>query len=85
MLLLKYLLIINIISGIIFFIDKQKSKKKKYRISEFNLHLLEILGGIFIILPLIILIRHKNKKASYFLVSWFIFILWIMVLYIYFV
>ena len=81
MLLLKYLIIINIISGIIFFIDKQKSKKNKFRISESNLHLLEAIGGIFIILPLMILIRHKNKKSSYFLVSWCICVLWIIILY----
>lgn len=72
-----YLIIINIISDILFCADKRRAKKDKRRIPESILHLFELIGGIFTIIPLMFIIRHKNQKWSYKLVSFIILALWI--------
>lgn len=78
-----YLFLINIISVIIFYLDKKKSIKNNRRISENTLHLLEILGGIFTIIFMIYIIRHKNKKIKYYSISYFILFLYIFLIYYY--
>ena len=79
---LIYLLIINIISGIVFYIDKQSAGVKGApRTDETTLHLLEILGGIFAIIILLFAIRHKNRKKSYWIVSLLILLAWFFVIY----
>jgi uncharacterized membrane protein YsdA (DUF1294 family) len=84
-----YLIVINICSGIFFFYDKIISifftRKSKYlkRIPEYIIHILELLGGIFIIILLMYLIRHKNKKVKYYFVTYAIFILWLFLLIIF--
>lgn len=84
MILIKYLIIINLISSFFFSIDKYKAKNNKYRISEFFLHFLELIGGIFSILPLMYIIRHKNRKSKYFLINYLILIIWISLLYFFY-
>ena len=71
-----YLIIINIISGIIFYTDKQKAKKRKNRISEKNLHILEFFGGAFSIFFLMYIIRHKNKKIKYWIFTYLSILIW---------
>lgn len=71
------MLFINCTAGIVFYSDKHKAKKNKFRVPEAFLHLLELLGGIFTIIPMIFIIRHKNKKISYNIFSFLILILWI--------
>ncbi|NLO42716.1 MAG: DUF1294 domain-containing protein [Bacteroidales bacterium] len=61
--------------------DKRQAKKSKSRISEFYLHLLESVGGILTIFPLIFIIRHKNKKKSYLILSFLWVMLWGIMLY----
>lgn len=73
-----YLLIVCFISSLVFILDKIKAKKGKYRIPESKLHLLEGLGGVLIVLPLIYLIRHKNRKPKYYIFTWFLFLVWIL-------
>lgn len=75
-----YLIIINLISGTLFAYDKRAAIKGLRRTPERFLHLLEILGGVFTILALIYTLRHKNKKVSYWLWTWFIAINWIIIL-----
>ena len=75
--LLYYLLIINILSAFIFYSDKQKAINKRQRIPEVKLHLLELMGGVFIILPMLYLERHKNRKPSYFVLTYLIFLGWL--------
>ena len=74
---LIYLIVINIVATIFFCIDKFLATKKRNRVPELILHLLELAGGIFLIIPLMFIIRHKNKKLSYKLVSFIILALWI--------
>ena len=72
-----YLISVNIIAGLLFCADKRKAIKKKNRIPESILHLLELIGGIFTIIFLMFIIRHKNQKTSYKLISFIILALWI--------
>lgn len=71
-----YLLIINILGGIVFATDKLLAKKKKQRVPEASLHLFEAMGAFPIVLILMYFIRHKNKKNSYYLITWLIALLW---------
>ena len=60
-----YLLILNIITFIIYGIDKYKSIKHKYRISEKTLIILAILGGSFGAFLGMITFHHKTQKRVF--------------------
>ncbi|MBO7133975.1 MAG: DUF1294 domain-containing protein [Bacteroidales bacterium] len=72
-----YLIVINVLASILFCVDKRRATKDKRRIPESILHLFELVGGIFTIIFLMFIIRHKNQKMSYKLVSFVILALWI--------
>lgn len=72
-----YLLIINLITSTLFIVDKWMATRKGKRVSESTLHFFELLGGVFFIILLMPVIRHKNKKKKYWRVSIFILIGWI--------
>lgn len=61
----EYLIIINILSFILYGIDKLKAIKKKERISEKALILIGILGGSIGSLIGMNLFRHKTKKLKF--------------------
>lgn len=77
--LLFYLILAGLTGCIFLYSDKIKAKKSSYRTSEKTLHLMELIGGVFAMLPLMYIIRHKNRKTSYYLLTYFIFIVWIAV------
>ena len=64
-----YLLIINLISFITFFIDKRKSIKNKWRIRENTLHLLSLVGGVYGSIVAMLLFRHKTKKPKFCIIT----------------
>jgi len=64
-----------------FYTDKQNSVKGRSRIPEKTLHLLELGGGVFFNWLLMYLIRHKNKKKSYYIPVYLILILWLAIMY----
>jgi uncharacterized membrane protein YsdA (DUF1294 family) len=74
---LIYLIIINFASGIIFLYDKHAAIKNRRRIPELTLHILEMLGGVFMNLVLMYWIHHKNRKFRYYGVTWVVMIAWI--------
>ncbi|MCF0206239.1 MAG: DUF1294 domain-containing protein [Bacteroidales bacterium] len=76
-----YFALINLVAGITFFCDKRRALSHKYRIPEFALHVLEFLGGVFAVVALMFIIRHKNRKFSYFAISFLILLAWIYFLY----
>ena len=76
-----YLLVISIVAAITFAIDKRRARKQLRRVPENVLHAMELLGGVFIIIPMMYLIRHKNRKKSYFLITYLILVVWIVALY----
>ncbi len=66
---LIYLLIINIIAFVLFFMDKQKAKKDKWRIKESTLHIVGFLGGITGSIAAMILFHHKTKKPKFIIIT----------------
>lgn len=64
---LIYLIIINLVSFILYGLDKRFSKLKKWRISERGLFLLSLFGGGVGSLIGMILFRHKTKKIKFYI------------------
>ena len=62
---LFYLLITNVTSFALFFSDKQKAKKDKWRIKESTLHIAGFMGGIIGSIAAMILFHHKTKKPMF--------------------
>ena len=77
---LEWLLAINLIGGSVLALDKRRATTRKWRIPESYLHVLELAGGVFLMLPLMYVIRHKNQKTTYYLWSWVIGVGWIILL-----
>lgn len=65
-----YLISINLISGIIFAYDKKASKRRRIRVPEIILHLLELMGGVFINWLFMFLLNHKSSKTRYYVYVW---------------
>ena len=76
-----YLIIINIITFIIYGIDKEKSKKNKYRISEKTLIILALIGGSLGALLGMYTFHHKTKKKKFTILIPLILIIWIYIIY----
>lgn len=64
-----YLLLINLISFITFFIDKRKSIKNKWRVRENTLHLLSFVGGVYGSIAAMLFFRHKTKKPKFCIIT----------------
>lgn len=62
---LIYFLLINLISFIMFYLDKEKAKKDKWRIEEKTLHTASFLGGVLGSITAMRLFHHKTKKKSF--------------------
>ena len=75
-----YLLTINIITFIIYGIDKYKSIKNKYRISENTLIILPILGGPIGAIFGMITFHHKTKKIKFIILIPMILLIWVYIL-----
>ena len=75
-----YLIIINIITFLIYGLDKYKSVKHKYRISEKTLIVLSIIGGTLGAPLGMIVFHHKTKKIKFIISIPLILIIWIIVL-----
>lgn len=75
-----YLITINIISFIAYYIDKQKAKKNKRRISEYTLLILSIFGGMIGSLISMKLFHHKTKKLKFWLINSIALIIWLYIL-----
>ena len=66
---LFYLLIMNLTSFALFFSDKQKAKKDKWRIKESTLHITGFFGGIIGSIAAMILFHHKTKKPMFVVIT----------------
>ena len=75
-----YLIIINIITFIIYGIDKYKSIKHKYRISENTLIILAILGGSLGAFFGMITFHHKTKKKKFIILVPLLILIWVWIL-----
>ena len=64
---LLYLTIINIISFLAMYIDKNKARSKKSRISENTLIILSVIGGAAGSLIGMTMFRHKTSKKKFYI------------------
>ncbi|MDD4333241.1 MAG: DUF1294 domain-containing protein [Patescibacteria group bacterium] len=76
-----YLAVINILSALAFSFDKFRVLSGKRRIPEIFLHFLEFAGGALSVVFLMHIIRHKNRKLSYILITYFAFVVWLYVIF----
>lgn len=60
-----YLIIINIIAFIAMHIDKKRAKMGKWRIKEYTLFILALIGGSIGAIAGMYTFRHKTKKARF--------------------
>ena len=75
-----YFIVINIITFIIYGLDKYKSIKHKYRISENTLIFLALIGGFIGAFFGMIIFHHKTKKIKFIILIPLILIIWIWVI-----
>lgn len=60
-----YLIVINIVAYILYYIDKRKAKKGKWRISEFTLIMFAVIGGGIGSIIAMYQFIHKTKKIKF--------------------
>lgn len=75
------LVVANVLAGVFFAYDKFAAIRQKHRIPEIRLHLLEAFGGVFTMLILMYLLRHKNRKFAYWSWTWAILVVWVVAIY----
>lgn len=76
-----YFIIINLISFVMFYVDKQKARKDKWRIEEKTLHITSFLGGTLGSITAMILFHHKTRKAGFVAITFIALIFNIFVIY----
>jgi uncharacterized membrane protein YsdA (DUF1294 family) len=74
----KYLIIINVITFIVYAVDKFKAINKRNRISELTLYSLGFLGGFGGALLAMLLFRHKTKKVRFYVLNILYMIIWLL-------
>lgn len=78
-----YLLSINIIAFIVFGIDKWRAQNHKWRISEFLLIFISIIGGATGALMAMSVFKHKSSKKKFYIgLPILIFLHWILIFYV---
>jgi len=65
-----YLVIMNLLTILMFKIDKYKAEKNKWRIKESTLHFLSFMGGSLGAIFAEKKFHHKNAKKSFYLVTY---------------
>ncbi len=75
-----YLIGINILSFVIYGLDKYFAVKKVYRVSEYSLFILSIFGGGLGSLLGMKVFHHKTRKIVFWIVNIFTLLIWIFVI-----
>ncbi len=66
---LIYALSINFLSFVMFYLDKRKAIKDKWRIKEKTLHIVSFLGGSLGSILAMNLFHHKTKKLKFCIIT----------------
>lgn len=77
----RYLIGINIISFILYGLDKEFAKRKSYRISEYTLLVFSFFGGGIGSLIGMKVFHHKTSKLKFWIINILCTILWIIFFY----
>lgn len=72
---LGYLVGINVVTFIVMLVDKLQSSSRSRRVRERTLFVLTVVGGSPAMLFSMYTIRHKNRKLSFQLTVWLIFLI----------
>lgn len=64
-----YIILINVVSFILFFADKEKAKRDKWRIKESTLYLVSFLGGATGSFAAMLLFHHKIRKPLFVIIT----------------
>ena len=83
--LLFYLIGINIVSFVIYGIDKLLAIVNKRRVRELFLHVLSLFGGCLGSFGGMLLFRHKTKKIRFYVWNMLMIILWLYIFYVLFI
>ena len=75
-----YFIIVNIISFIVYYIDKKLAIKHKYRIPESSLIFLSIIGGAIGSLFSMMLFHHKTKHIKFIIINPLLLSIWVYIL-----
>lgn len=75
-----YLISINVISFILYGIDKYKAKKRKSRISERTIFIITFLGGVIGSILGMFVFNHKLKKKYFYICDVLALFLWIYII-----
>ena len=67
---LSWLIAVNIMAFIVFWLDKKRAEKAKTRISESSLLVLTLFGGTIGSIIAMLLFRHKTRKLSFLILFW---------------
>jgi len=65
--LIAYFITVNITAFILYYADKQKAKKHKWRIPEATLLFFSFIGGSFGAFAAMKIFRHKTKHAKFYI------------------
>ena len=77
---LYYLIFINVLSFVLYGIDKKKSVKKKMRISEFQLLFISFLGGNLGSIFGMKVFHHKTLKWYFWFLNIIFLIIWVLMI-----
>ena len=75
-----YFVIINLLSFLLFCLDKRKAIKHKYRIPEYILIAISIIGGCFGSLLGMMLWHHKNRKIKFIIIIPITCLIWLYII-----
>ena len=75
-----YLVGINIVTFLIYGVDKYCARYNRYRISEYTLFVLSFFGGSIGAILGMKIFRHKTKKNKFWLINFLFLIMWIFLL-----
>ena len=71
-----YVIVVNIISFVLYGIDKYKAKNNKYRIEEETLFTISFLGGCIGSIMGMKVFHHKTKKKVFWIINILSLIIW---------
>lgn len=74
---IRYFIVINLITFILYYIDKKRAIKNRFRISEDTLILFSLFGGVIGALMGMKIFHHKTKKIKFYIFNYLFLIVYV--------